>query len=128
MLLWKFSHLAAALEILVAQIVFRCCSFACNSSPVHGDRNINSCFCMLQSLVCHEYNEDIHKDAAIMIIKVLPETYRTQISLLFFPQQCKLYPFLFRVFWMLRNLTLEKSMTLTKMLGRSDLGSYSSFD
>lgn len=26
---------------------------------------------MVQSLACHEYNEDLHKDAAIIIIKVI---------------------------------------------------------
>jgi hypothetical protein len=28
-------------------------------------------FCMLQSFACHEYNEVLHKDAAIIILKVL---------------------------------------------------------
>lgn len=36
--------------------------------------------CMLQNLVCGEYNELLHKDAAIMIIKVLTSDFCTGIS------------------------------------------------
>ncbi|KAJ6883152.1 hypothetical protein NC651_029425 [Populus alba x Populus x berolinensis] len=53
------SHMLPLLrETLAAQIVFKILRVRVTLSPLH-----------VQSMVCHEYNEVIHKDAAIMIIE-----------------------------------------------------------
>jgi hypothetical protein len=61
--------------MLVALIVFKSVSsslvFTLSLSLSLNVRVTFEVFCMLQSFACHEYNEVLHKDAAIMILKVL---------------------------------------------------------